>query len=60
MSLPQAIIWAISTFAMTERTATLRRQSLDTQPSISPERARLMTEFYQANDGRYSPSVMRA
>jgi formate C-acetyltransferase len=45
---------------MTERTATLRRQSLDTQPSISPERARLMTEFYQANDGRYSPSVMRA
>ena len=45
---------------MTERTARLRRKSLDARPSISPERARLMTEFHQANDGRYSPSVMRA
>ncbi len=45
---------------MTERTRRLRRQSLDTSPSISGERARLMTEFYAANDGRYSVPVMRA
>jgi trans-4-hydroxy-L-proline dehydratase len=45
---------------MTERTARLRRESLDAQPSISPERARLITEFYQANAGRYSIPVMRA
>ena len=45
---------------MNERTANLRRQSLDTPPSISGERAKLLTEFYQANDGRYSVPVMRA
>ena len=45
---------------MNERTANLRRQSLDTPPSISGERAGLLTEFYQANDGRYSVPVMRA
>jgi trans-4-hydroxy-L-proline dehydratase len=43
-----------------ERTRRLRRQSLDAPPSISGERARLMTEFYVANDGRYSVPVMRA
>jgi len=45
---------------MTERTARLRRASLDAAPSISGERARLVTEFYQANNGRYSVPVMRA
>ena len=45
---------------MTDRTARLRRQSLDTPPSLSPERAVLMTEFYQANTGLYSVPVMRA
>jgi len=45
---------------MTERTAKLRQQSLDTPPSITGERAKLITEFYQANDGRYSVPVMRA
>lgn len=45
---------------MTERTAQLRQASLDTRPSISPERARLITEFYQAHEGRYSIAVMRA
>ncbi len=45
---------------MTERTARLRRESLDTPPSISGERAGLLTEFYQANEGRYSTPVMRA
>jgi trans-4-hydroxy-L-proline dehydratase len=45
---------------MTGRTAKLRQQSLDTPPSISPERALLLTEFYQANAGLYSVPVMRA
>jgi trans-4-hydroxy-L-proline dehydratase len=45
---------------MTPRTAKLRLQSLDTCPSISHERAALMTEFYQANEGRFSIPVMRA
>ena len=45
---------------MNDRTRQLRRQSLETPPSISGERARLMTEFYQANQGRYSVPVMRA
>ena len=45
---------------MNERTSRLRRESLDTPPSISGERARLITEFYQANEGRYSAPVMRA
>jgi formate C-acetyltransferase len=45
---------------VTERTARLRRTSLDAAPSISPERAVLITDFYQANEGRYSVAVMRA
>ena len=45
---------------MTERTAKLRRQSLDTPPSISPERAVLLTDFYQANAGLHSIPVTRA
>ena len=45
---------------MTDRTATLRSQSLDTPPSITGERARLVTEFYQAHDGKFSVPVMRA
>lgn len=45
---------------MNTRTAKLRRLSLDTRPSISPERAVLMTEFYRENHGRFSPAVMRA
>jgi pyruvate formate-lyase/glycerol dehydratase family glycyl radical enzyme len=45
---------------MTDRTARLRRKSLDASPSISHERASLLTEFYQANEGKYSVPVMRA
>ena len=45
---------------MTPRTEALRRQSLDTRPSISPERAVLITEFYEANQGRHSVPVLRA
>jgi trans-4-hydroxy-L-proline dehydratase len=45
---------------MTERTARLRRESLEARPAISPERALLLTEFYQAEAGLYSVPVMRA
>ncbi len=45
---------------MTGRTLKLRQQSLDAHPRLSPERAILITEFYQANAGLYSVPVMRA
>jgi formate C-acetyltransferase len=45
---------------MNERTARLRQASLDAVPSISHERASLLTDFYQAHDGLYSVPVMRA
>jgi formate C-acetyltransferase len=45
---------------MTPRTQRLRQQSLDTRPSITHERACLVTEFYRAHDGLYSIPVMRA
>ena len=45
---------------MNERTARLRQASLAAQPRITHERASLLTEFYQAHDGKYSIPVMRA
>lgn len=45
---------------MNDRTARLRRESLDTPPSLTHERAVLITEFYQQNDGRHSVPMMRA
>jgi formate C-acetyltransferase len=45
---------------MNHRTAKLRQESLDATPRISAERAVLLTEFYQANAGLFSVSVMRA
>ncbi|RPI26177.1 MAG: glycyl radical protein [Acidobacteria bacterium] len=45
---------------MTERTKRLRDKSLAARPSISAERARLMTDFYRANLGKLSAPVMRA
>jgi formate C-acetyltransferase len=45
---------------MTPRTEALRRLSLDTPPSISAERALLLTRFYRDHDGRLSVPVMRA
>jgi pyruvate formate-lyase/glycerol dehydratase family glycyl radical enzyme len=45
---------------MTPRIQRLRQASLDAPPAISAERAVLMTEFYQANEGKYSTPVMRA
>lgn len=45
---------------MTGRTAKLRQRSLDAHPQFSPERAILITEFYQANAGLFSVPVTRA
>ncbi|MGE5246545.1 MAG: trans-4-hydroxy-L-proline dehydratase [Betaproteobacteria bacterium] len=45
---------------MTSRTDTLRCRSLSTTPSISSERAVLVTSFYREHDGRHSTPVMRA
>lgn len=45
---------------MTSRTAKLRQESLDARPSLSPERAELVTDFYHANEGKYSAPMMRA
>jgi formate C-acetyltransferase len=51
----------MSTLATTTpRTAALREGSLAARPSISAERALLLTAFYRENEGRYSVPVMRA
>jgi pyruvate formate-lyase/glycerol dehydratase family glycyl radical enzyme len=45
---------------MTERVARLRQQSLDARPTLSPERAELVTEFYRQDLGPVSAPVRRA
>jgi len=45
---------------MNERTRRLRQESLDLRPSISSERAELLTDFYQEHFGRHSVPVLRA
>jgi formate C-acetyltransferase len=45
---------------MNTRVERLRRLSLDTHPSVSIERAVLLTEFYRENIGRYPQVVLRA
>ena len=45
---------------MNERTRRLRERSLTAEPTISCERAELMTDFYQTNLGRHSVAVTRA
>jgi formate C-acetyltransferase len=45
---------------MNERIERLRRESFETRPSFSAERAVLETEFYRENDGKYSTPLMRA
>ncbi len=45
---------------MNERSTRLRQESLEAVPSISSERAELITAFYRDNLGRWSVPVMRA
>jgi len=46
--------------AMSERVARLRQQSLEARPTLSTERAELMTDFYQQDIGLVSAPVRRA
>ncbi len=46
--------------AMTARVARLRQQSLQATPTLSTERAELMTEFYQIHQEAWSSPVRRA
>lgn len=45
---------------MNDRIARLRRESFETEPSISIERALLQTAFYRENYGKHSLPVLRA
>ncbi len=45
---------------MTERTRRLRAESLSAEPSLSSERAMLLTEFYRDNEGRHPVPILRA
>jgi formate C-acetyltransferase len=45
---------------MNERVEKLRQASFEAVPTLSTERAVLITEFYQENIGKYSTPVMRA
>lgn len=44
---------------MNERIERLRKESFETKPSFSAERALLETEFYRENDGKYATPVLR-
>ena len=45
---------------MNERISRLRKESFETKPSVSIERALLTTEFYKENLGKHSIPVLRA
>ena len=45
---------------MNARTARLRQESLDAVPTISAERALLLTEFHRETLGRLSTPMLRA
>lgn len=44
---------------MNDRIERLRKESFETKPSFSAERAVLETEFYRENDGKYATPVLR-
>ena len=46
--------------SMTPRTARLRQQSLEARPTLSPERAALVTAFYRQDPGPISAPLRRA
>jgi formate C-acetyltransferase len=45
---------------MKDRVKRLRQRSLDTHPSVSIERAVLLTDFYRENVGKYPHPVLRS
>ena len=44
---------------MTERVEFLRNESFEKKPSFSAERAKLVTDFYKVNDGKFPVPVLR-
>ncbi|MFA7451305.1 MAG: pyruvate formate lyase family protein, partial [Bacteroidales bacterium] len=46
--------------AISSRIALLRQASYQTAPSLSVERAQIVTRFYKDNEARYSTPVLRA
>ncbi|MCL1893547.1 MAG: glycyl radical protein [Holophagaceae bacterium] len=44
---------------MNDRVSALRNESLKAEPSISAERANLITDFYRAEEGKHSIPVLR-
>jgi formate C-acetyltransferase len=45
---------------ITERIKRLRQETVDTQPSLSIERALIETQFYKDNEGKYPIPILRA
>ena len=46
--------------AMNARIQRLKEESVNTEPSLTIERALIETEFYKKNDARYPIPVLRA
>ncbi|MFA5301415.1 MAG: glycyl radical protein [Bacteroidales bacterium] len=46
--------------AISERVAFLRKTSYLAEPSLSIERARILTDFYKNNEGKYPVPILRA
>ncbi len=51
---------ADSLSVVTDRVARLRQRSVDAVPSISAERAELITDFYRENEGKHPVPILRA
>lgn len=47
-------------FGMNDRIKRLRKQTFETEPSLSIERALIETRFYKENEGKYPIPVLRA
>jgi formate C-acetyltransferase len=47
-------------YGMNERIRRLRKESFEAEPSLSIERARIETQFYKQNEGKYPVPVLRA
>lgn len=55
-----APVCAQNIYGMNDRIKQLRKQSVETGPSLSIERALIETNFYKENEGKYPVPVLRA
>lgn len=55
-----APVYAQNIYGMNDRIKQLRKQSVETEPSLSIERALIETNFYKENEGKYPVPVLRA